>query len=629
MSEDRVQWLVEKIRKVSQAYYDGNPIISDEAFDRFVEELKALDPDNDILHQTGYGYIPSGHLEKVKHIMHVGSLDKIKHGEITESSLRDFVITPKVDGGSSVAYYDNGHLVRILSRGDGDVGLDITRNMLPGKSVPVRIADPNIIAVRGEVAMTWQSFSQIGGAHPRNRAVGISQSIHLSDAEIAAIKFVTYSIIQRKGEPKSKLDDLETLKRLGFIVVPHRLMDTWKEFQDAIEGGLDHLNQDFRYLDILQGHLPVDGLVITHNLNPTITEHGDTYLVEYQARAYKFKGEEADTEVIDIAWNMSRTGRLVPVLLIDPVEVSGAVITRVTANNAEWLKEMECGVGAKIRIVRSGEVIPYVTEVVEPKAPSIPKVCPACQAPLTSSDRDLMCDNPDCPKKVIVPLYRIFELVKVDGIGDTIIKEVIRQFRIYDFKVFRQWVDSVDPDYVYIYGQSTSEKFAQMVRELKTLKVSVDDVLWVANIPRMGKSGIKALGRSITLDDFLKVVNDVEGVPPIKWSSHLPTYPAYENLVSNFWRVRQVVQFFGVGNIYMKVRKNIKLHVAITGSLSKPRADIEAELSELGITVGSISKSTDYLICNQASLSSKASKAKQLGIPIVSEAEFKGIIGGI
>lgn len=628
MSEEVLQ-LVGKIRKASQAYYDGEPIMSDGAFDQLVGRLVILDPENEILHQTGYGYVPAGHLKKFRHVKTVGSLDKIKHGEIRESDFRDFIATPKVDGGSSVAYYDEGRLVRVLSRGDGEVGLDITQNLIPGKSIPMTISDRSVLAVRGEVAMTLESFEKLGGSHPRNRAVGISQSkSSATDEELQAVKFISYDIIHRQQLPVSKCHDLHHLEELGFTVVPYIKFATWQEFQDAIKEGLNHLSPKLRYVDKLKGHIPVDGIVLTHNTFVSHNVLGDgTYTIDYYSRAYKFKGEEVDTEVIDIAWNMSRTGRLVPVLLVDPVEVSGALITRVTANNAEWIKEMELGAGAKIRIVRSGEVIPCVTEVVEPRTPKVPTHCPDCNSVLVSVDRDLICENPECPKKAITSLYRVFELVKVDGIGDTIIKDVLRQFRIYDFKFFREWLFGINLDSVYLYGQSTTEKFIQMLQRLRTMKVSIEEVLWIANIPRLGKSGSEALGRSVSLQDFLDVVQSTD-TPPERWSSHLPTYPAYEFLVENFWRVRQVVEFFGADRIYKKEKKQVRLHVAITGTLSKPRSELEAELSELGITVGSISKNTDYLIANQPSNSSKFAKARSLGIRIVSEEEFKKIIGG-
>jgi DNA ligase (NAD+) len=349
-TSDRIKELEEKIQKYSQAYYDSTPVLSDQAFDKLIAELRQLDSHHPLLHKTSSGYVTKAeHLTKYKHPFHVGSLDKIKFQDIRSNGVTwnngPQVASIKIDGGSGTAEYNLGKLVRVLSRGDGEEGLDITNNVIRGGSLPTSIPDQRHLYIRGEIAITWEDFQGMEASHPRNKACGLSQSITNDPNEIVKLKFVTYHIFNFEG---TKLEMLKTLEDNGFIVVPFKVFNSFAEYVAAVENGSYCVTKD----NVLKNghHLPCDGTVLTE-----ISDAENQIAVKYDE-------ETAETVINGFEWHMSRTGRLVPIALLQPVNLAGAMIGRVTCNNVSFLKEMGLYPGVKVKICRANEIIPQIIE---------------------------------------------------------------------------------------------------------------------------------------------------------------------------------------------------------------------------------------------------------------------------
>ena len=424
--EDKIQYLVNQITYHSNMYYNGVPEIEDIEFDELVSELRQLDPNNHILTATGSGYnVRSSHLVEIAHTFHVGSLNKIQYYNVNDylkANPGAKVVMPKMDGGSAVAYYDEGKLKYVLSRGDGRTGFDITSNVL---GVPRIIKDKSITYVRGELATSYEASDKLGAAHPRNKAVGISQSNNPSLEEKELLKFIAY-----ENNYPGKTDQIESLRENGFTVVNYDL------YVDA-ESIIKNLNTQYslrnsvisRFFD---EEFPIDGLVF-------YDESTESQI------AYKFPAEEATTTVRSIHWRLADTGRMVPVVCIEPVKLSGSTINKATANNYEWLSSRGIGVGAKVVIVRANEIIPKIVKVLEKSSEfKIPTTCPASSSELLRVGGNVACVNHDCTRKFRTILYGILSTFSPKGVAGAGISDFIETFNINTLDDLNKYVSSFD-----------------------------------------------------------------------------------------------------------------------------------------------------------------------------------------
>lgn len=624
----QIKDLEQKIIKASKEYYAGESIVSDSEFDSWVDKLRKLDSDNELLNKTGYGYIPAGnHLEKYPQATHIGSLSKIKKEDVIDDDDFDWhnstiVSSLKLDGGDVVLYYKDGYFVRALSRGDGDIGLDITKNLLYGKSFPLTIPNKDILAVRGQVMMTFDSFKILGGSSPRNKAVGLSQSIHSSESDLSHLIFVAFDIIQIKmnGTELDKIESMWQLSKYGFEVAGWDEYICWSTFITQLKA--DEGKSD-KYVQIDTDRYLTDGLVIS-KIQPTISIENDSKIISYDSVAFKFEDESKSTKIKDIEFNVSRTGRIVPVLIIDEIDLSGAKINRVTANNVSWLIEKGCGIGAEVEVVRSNEVIPMIQSIIVPRDPIIPKDCPRCHWPLSMNARDLMCTSRDCPTKTLTTLDRIFEFVMPDGIGQAILSKIYEEFGITDLDSLRQWIDNTwngEVEEVFGKGSVTAKKVSVMKQDLSHKQFSIADILYISNIPQLGKTSSQAINNGVSKENFKRRV-EINFIDPA-WAKLMTSQPAFDNLRKQFNKVRLIALFIGWKNIYQQINESHypQVKITITGALSKSRSALVGEYKSFGFVESSIGTS-EILICNKESSSSKYKKAQSRGIPILTESEF-------
>ncbi len=481
-----IEQLETNLTRWSQAYYDGTPEVSDAIFDFYLEKLREQDPTNNVLAATGHGYTPkTSHLTKVNHSFFCGSLGKIKDVDDTVWSNEPFIVTPKFDGGSVVAYYQNGTLSVVLSRGNGEIGLDITRNVI--HTVPTQISNKDITAVRGELIISYASAIKFGASHPRNKAIGLSQSVNVSTDELQELYIVWYDLPEFEG---TKVQIMEVLREEGFIVPEYQICTSWFDFKTYA----DHQHSVVIKIPELIGLFPIDGLVLTK-------------LDNSESIAYKFANEIAESVVEDITWQLSKTGRYVPVLNVESVFLSGANISRVTANNWNWLTQWKAGIGSKINIIRSNEIIPTLVGVInESTNYNMPTHCEVCNTALTIHGKDLMCDNQACEAKNRATIRKILNHFKPDGIGLTIIDNIIDIYSLNTIEDVNYWALNVDlGDLNNHFGSVTSTKIKLLVDEICNRKITFADIFEMANIPSVSSSTIENLTKYVSMEEFINI----------------------------------------------------------------------------------------------------------------------------
>lgn len=349
-----------QISYYASKYYMGEPEITDEAFDALVDRLREINPNSSIL-KTGWGF--EVFEDKVKHkYSHIGSLDKCKTYADIPDIFKDktIFISPKLDGLSAVAYYKNGNLVKGVTRGNGEIGKDITEKLV--KILGTTITDKHFTgAVRGELIISnsnWEILKQKydGLISPRNFSAGIINRKEI-DEDIKYIDLVVYKIIGQENKPiLEKRDDILRWLALNF---ENTVPEYYYPILNEPSWNLYHENTFTAFKELGYG---LDGLVLTH---PDVQYNAMTNGYTYTEVAYKFQAESTTTFIKDINWSLTRTQRLVPVANVEPVELSGAIVENATCNNAKWVLEMGLEKGCEVEITRSGEVIPQILRRVD------------------------------------------------------------------------------------------------------------------------------------------------------------------------------------------------------------------------------------------------------------------------
>lgn len=536
--------LVNTIQHHAKLYYEGEPEITDEVFDQVVEELRSLDPENVILHTPGWGYKPEGKRVKVRHLKPLYSIDtKIKDFEVAKSMVGDEdLIQPKYDGASVTLYYRDSKLVHAITRGDGIEGYDVKNNInLKG----YHNAFEGDGELRCEVCMRWEdwklNYDTEQNPSPRNLITGILGKLNPEPWEVE----IAHVIV------------LDTNVEVGSAFNPEGLK--FAEVLDTIENKLPSIDY------------PVDGYVIK-NIDGLF--------------AFKPMSEFAETTIQDIIWQKGNTGKMTPVLCIEPVKLSGATISRVTGNSFRMVEALGTGVGAKVRVFRSGEVIPCILDVTEPSTDfRVPEGCTLKGAHMF---QDI---EVDVNEKLIEMMPRF-----VKGLGWSLVTKFKELIGISDnFMDFRIKLLNSAKSF-------TAHEFKLLYDGLIAIE-GIEykaDFIYHLNLPNIGYSAC------------MKIVKG-EKLPKHSQESWETYSAAVNNLISE-------VEYFN--NAEMKDFPEVqasKGNVVITGKHEMKRSEMEAMVAELGYTnQGAVNKDTNFLIIADVnSTSSKAKKARELGVKLI------------
>ncbi len=614
---NKVLELEDKIRYYAQKYYEGNPEISDQIFDELVDELRKLYPESEVLNKTGWGYEPTIG-EKVSHkYQKMGSLGKAKTWDAIPDVFKNngpVCVSQKLDGLSAVVYYKNGNLVQGITRGNGEIGIDITDKM--------RILAPNYIkeftgAVRGELIIPNKNWKLMKELNPdlisaRNTAAGIINRNEITD-DLSYVVFCVYKVVGCEGNvPFSN-----TLEMRKF------LMDNFSNTVTTLYPVLYderfwNTHSEYTFEEMKEKGYSIDGLVLTMN-EFNIKENG---AIEYEEIAYKFKSETAETKVTGIEWNLSRNQRLVPVVEIEPVELSGAIIKRATGFNAKYILDNKIDIDAIIEIERSGEVIPYINKVIEkPSVFKLPEVCPVCREKLEWNGVDLVCNNIDCSNRSYSNLMVWSDIIgKVDGLGRNIKANFFKENEVNTLE------DLYNKPLGYNIETATGKKLDKFVNKILFDQVDIIDALCALNIPRLGRTTATKLAENVELcKKFVNYAltrnidqNTIEEITKIIGQATAKQILVAERLNS--------LKYISDRLSYPMKKEHIESvgKIAVTGSLEgMTRKQFEELVSKYGYSLTSNMKDAEYLVTNNPDpTSSKGKKAKELGIGIITQKEF-------
>ena len=622
----------EEISNYSQSYYEGHPEISDAEFDELYEKFKKDFPNSNYLKLPAKGFDPNAtNLQKFKHkYSTVGSISKIHSVEETNFVAPFFYnISVKLDGSSLVLYYVDGQLERALTRGDGLYGLDVTNKvkyLCPEALTPKFFHEkPFTGAVRGEVVMSNCAFQEYKKEHPeakmaRNVSTGLMMRKDVSE-ELKYCDYIAYKILAVENDAMLEwwLPEVHLqLKNWGFKVVTSVTVEGEKITDDF----MSQLKQreDFNTY-------PTDGLVI-ETCSLTSDEAG---IVTYVEVAYKFAAETKTCKVIDVKWNFSPKGKLVPVVQIEPTMMSGALVSNVSGFNYKFIMDNNIGPGAEITVCRSGEVIPDIQSVTKPSVEvASPYTCPECGEvlELTKTGVDLVCSNPDCEGRSFYNLYTFIEKMAEDikGFGEVLIQQLIDIMTQHSpipeayteaslfFDIRRTNSDSFHS----VFTPANAEKCIKL-KTLFQLPLNKEKFLRAMNIDLLGEVAAKQIASNKELFNTLFYCDKSQLLAQLSYLGVAPVLAS--NIIKNIQRIRN----FNAINITWEEDKseNINKFIAVTGSLSIPRKEFEAKLNAKGYGITDNMKKAEFLVTNDPnSGSSKNKKAKELGLYILTEDEF-------
>ena len=622
----------EEISNYSQSYYEGHPEISDAEFDELYEKFKKDFPNSNYLKLPAKGFDPNAtNLQKFKHkYSTVGSISKIHSVEETNFVAPFFYnISVKLDGSSLVLYYVDGQLERALTRGDGLYGLDVTNKvkyLCPEALTPKFFHEkPFTGAVRGEVVMSNCAFQEYKKEHPeakmaRNVSTGLMMRKDVSE-ELKYCDYIAYKILAVENDAMLEwwLPEVHLqLENWGFKVVTSVTVDG-ETITDDLMSQLKQ-REDFNTY-------PTDGLVI-ETCSLTSDEAG---IVTYVEVAYKFAAETKTCKVIDVKWNFSPKGKLVPVVQIEPTMMSGALVSNVSGFNYKFIMDNNIGPGAEITVCRSGEVIPDIKSVTKPSVEvASPYICPECGEllELTKTGVDLVCSNPDCEGRSFYNRYTFIEKMAEDikGFGEVLIQQLVDAMtecspipEAYTEASLFFDIRRANNDFFHsVFTPANAEKCIKL-KTLFQLPLNKEKFLRAMNIDLLGEVAAKQIASNKELFNTLFYCDKSQLLAQLSCLGVAPVLAS--NIIKNIQRIRN----FNAINITWEEDKseNINKFIAVTGSLSIPRKEFEAKLNTKGYGITDNMKKAEFLVTNDPnSGSSKNKKAKELGLYILTEDEF-------
>lgn len=601
-NEEKIKDLVERIQQAATAYYNTDePILSDDEFDSLVNELRGLDAKNPILTTPNWGSKDSEivrHLVERKHSFLVQGLPKEKSTDFNLNALPiGSIISSKLDGISAVAYYKEGILQYVLTRNNGLTGFDITEK-LQYSNLPKTISDLSIVWVRGELVLEKGVAQLFGKSNERNMVAGLANSIDITEAH-KYIKFVAYDCDMGRS-----IYTLNLLNELSFEVVRHRKISELGEYS-KLENMFDYTNYNTGYPYL------VDGVVVDRTNQPTV--------------AVKYPNKKYTTKVVAIHNQISDHGRIIPVIEFEPVNIDGVIIKQCTGHNYEMLKLNNLGVGSVIEITRANEVIPYWSNTIEGINYIEPKMIE--DKPTKWQGVHLVIE----PNKTRACIYNLIEMKAPKGLAYTRINQIIDYFKLSNISKLEDFLTSFnfdDQQYLDIvkgeFGAFTSH-LLEFVRNAN-VGYTLSEMLQCTVTEGLGKVACDKIQDQYGNDKYT-LLTDLEMLQELPDYIQVPTKTVRKGIKDNLELILNVLRYITLKPV-KALNKDHLIAICLTGKLSKPRGKLLEEWEDKVIEVD-ISKS-DYLITDDPdSGSSKNKKAKKLGIPVLTEADFRVILGEI
>ena len=656
-----IEDLVEELNKYAYEYYVlGNSSITDKDYDKKYYELVDLEK------ETGYKlpYSPTQRVgdvilpefKKYTHKARLWSLDKAQtleeikewhnrnlkfieeYNKTSEEELPKlkYILTKKFDGLTiNLSYDEKGVLVTGATRGTGSIGEDVTAQVKTIKSIPLKIDCHDFLEIHGEAIMTTEAFEKYNSEaetplkNLRNGAAGALRNLNVLETAKRNLSAFFYDVGYKEGAPfKTYMEMLEFIKNMGFPVDDYiKECSTLEEIQREIDYIRD-IRFDLNY--------DIDGLVIAIDDIRTRELLGYTVKFPKWAIAYKFEAQEATTKLLEVEWNVGRSGRVSPTAILEPVELAGVTVKRATLNNMDDIARKGVRLGAEVFVRRSNDVIPEIMGVVPEslegtKEIEEPKVCPACGAHLVHEGVHIYCENTlGCKPQMVKTIVHFAgrEAMNIAGFSERTAEQLFEKLDIRDisdlYKLEYEKLLDLDK-----FGPKKAQNLLDSIEKSKDC--TLEAFLYSLGIPNVGVKTAKDLVKRFeslenlemaTFDELVSVqdVGDIVARSIIEFFKEERTLKVINELLSlgvnPHYEKKEVLESSFMGKT-----------VVVTGTLENySRTSIKEKLESLGAKVsGSVSKKTDFVIAGEAA-GSKYDKAKSLGVTILSEEEFENMI---
>ena len=645
---DRIKELVDTLNKAAKVYYSGtDEIMSNLEYDRLYDELKTLEDETGIVlagsptHKVGYETLSE--LPKEEHERPMLSLDKTKSVEelAAFAGTHKALLSWKLDGLTVVVTYRDGELYKAVTRGNGYVGEVITPNAKVFVNLPAKIPYKGELVIRGEAIITYSDFERINRSieedenkykNPRNLCSG---SVRQRNNRITAernVRLIAFALIRADGVDfgNSRQKQFEWLKGQGFEVVEYKIVD-----ETSVADAVEYFSKA-----ITDNDFPSDGLVLLYDDIAYGESLGTTAKFPRNAIAFKWADEMALTRLKCVEWSASRTGLINPVAVFEPVELEGTTVSRASVHNVSIVRELKLGYNDEIKVYKANMIIPQIAENITGSATiEIPKVCPVCGGPTgikkANDTESLYCLNPDCQAKHIKRFEHFVSrnALNIDGISSqTLEKFIDRGFiknytDLYHLNNYEDEIVGMDG-----FGRKSYDNIIESVEKSRT--VTLDHVIYALGIGGIGLANARLVSRhcnedpetvaDITIEELMSIdgIGDVLAQSFREYFDDVNNRRLYNELLAELKLQKEVRDTSSpvAGKTFV-----------ITGSVNHftNRDELKAFIETLGgKTTGSVSAKTDYLINNDVtSNSSKNKKARELGIPVISEEEFIKLTG--
>jgi len=595
-------------------YNKGKSPISDEEYDKLKENAKNKHPYHPYFLAVGSS-VPGS---KVKLPFILGSLNKIKIDDIENffsNHKGEYMAMEKLDGVSIYAHYNRGRIIFAATRGDGYEGKDITDK--------ARIFCPNIpdlssMVLRGEAMLMDNIHKTLGYKTRRNGVAGILNKDDIKHCKHIAVIF--YEVIE--GGPKCIQDKNEVEKLIG-IQALNLNIPNFKIIKEGTPNELSSILILFKE-QALKNNYEIDGLV----LKPIVYKRENIYYPK-EVVAFKMNDLPIATKVLDVEWNVSRTGRVKPIVLIEPIKIGGVIVSKATGFNAEFIKEKSIGKDSEIEIIRSGDVIPHITGILKSTKTNIIEYCPSCEYKLQWEGVDLVCKNAFCVESKYKKISYFLRKMGAENITEITLKKL----KLDDIE---KCYDITEFDIAEVDGFGIN-KGEQIVREIQNTLKSSPEIF----ISALGISGISDVIAKSIVDSFSEITDDVYNIVNEIFNSDLDKLVSINGIgpisAQNF--VSEIRKYLNLLEILYKKglkwrNKNDEGTVngkvfTLTGKGPYSRQEIQTMITNNGGIVKSISKNTNYLVAAEIDTSSsKAQKARKYGISIITYDELINMLKG-
>lgn len=635
--------LVKILNKAAKAYYqEDREIMDNREYDFLYDQLEKLEKETGITladsPTVNVGYEAVDFLPKETHESPMLSLDKTKDRE----TLREFIgnhktlLSWKMDGLTIVLTYENGELQKAVTRGNGTVGEVITNNARVFRNIPLKISYQGRLILRGEAVITYPDFERINSSiedadarykNPRNLCSGSVRQLNNQITAERNVRFYAFSLVSASNVDmhNSREYQMEWLKDQGFEVVEYRIVTA-----DTLDEAMDY------FADAVEKNIfPSDGLVALYDDIAYGESLGSTTKFPRNAFAFKWADEIRETTLRSIEWSPSRTGLINPIAVFDPVELEGTTVSRASVHNVSILKELELGIGDTLQVYKANMIIPQIAEnLTRSRNLQIPDTCPACgsEAKIIKENEveALYCTNPDCAAKKIkaFTLFVSRDAMNIDGLSEATLEKFIARGFIHTFgdifEISRYKDEIMEMEG---FGQKSFDNLMESLENAR--KTTLAKVIYSLGIANIGLANAKVICRHFdnSLDAIRKAdleeISAIDGIGPVI-ARNLVNYFHEEE---NNQKLDYLMQHLHIQQEEIKSQQIFAgMNFVITGSLNhfSNRNEAKNLIESLGGKVtGSVTRKTTYLINNDtASNSSKNKKARELGIPILSEEEF-------